>query len=229
MFRRRLQLPLDMPAVIINSVEIERVSQYRFLGVLLDENLNFNKHIQFVISKVSKFVFIFYNIRSFLDSKTLLLIYYTLVYPNVIYNITVWGGAAATRLNPLNVCLNKVIRTIKFANRRASATPLYVSLELLNLRYIYKYAVGNYTFKSIKNSIHPSTMSFRSFTYNTRASELQLLEVPLALSSHSEQSLSIAGPVIYNRIPLEIRRCDSYDSFKYNFKKHLKSLMSGSV
>ena len=49
-FRRRLQLPLDMPAVIINSAEIERLSQYRFKGVLLAEKLNFNQHIGFVIS-----------------------------------------------------------------------------------------------------------------------------------------------------------------------------------
>ena len=41
------------------------------------------------MSKISKFVFIFYNIRSFLDSKFLLLVYYTHVHPNVIYNITV--------------------------------------------------------------------------------------------------------------------------------------------
>ena len=140
-----------------------------------------------------------------------------------------WGGAAVTRLNQLNVCLNKIVRAIKFASHRASANPLYVSLQLLSLRYIYKYAVGNYTFESIRNSNHPSTMSFSSFTYNTKASKLQPLKVPLALSSHSEQSLSIAGPVIYNRIPFEICRCDSYDCFKYNFKKHLKSLMNGGA
>ena len=200
MFRRRLQLPLDMPVVFINSAEIEKVSQYRFLVVLLNENLYFYQHIHFVISKVSKLVFIFYNICSFLDGKILLLIYYTLIYPNVIYNITVWGGAAATRLNPLNVFLNEIVRTINFASHRASVISLHLSLDMLNLRYVYKCALGIYTFQSIRNSIHPSTMSFRSFTYNTKASELQLTETPLELSSHSEPSLSIAGPVIYNRI-----------------------------
>ena len=40
MFRSRLQLPLDVPVVCINSVEIERASKHSFLGVLLDENLN---------------------------------------------------------------------------------------------------------------------------------------------------------------------------------------------
>ena len=173
---------------------------YRFLGVFLEENINFNRHIQFVINKVSNLVFILYNFRSFLDSKVLLLTYYTLVYPNFIYNITVSGAAAAMRLYPLNVCLNKNVRTNKIDRRRVYATPLYVSLELLKLRNINDYAIGNYTFNSTRYSTHPNTISFRYFTYNTRASEPQLLEIPVALSSHSKQSISIAGLVTYNYI-----------------------------
>ena len=122
--------------------------------------------------KVQNLFFIFYYISIFLDSTNLLLVYYTLFYPNVICIIVVWGGAEVTWLNPENACLNTNVRTIKFVGRWASATPLNVSLELLNLKYIYKYEVGNFRFKSIRNSIYPSTMSFRSFTYNTRASEL---------------------------------------------------------
>lgn len=55
------------------------------------------------------------------------------------------------------------------------------------------------------------------FTYNTRASEQQLLKVPLALSFPSEQSIFIAGnagPVIYNRILFEIGRLDSFQMWK---------------
>ena len=79
MFGRRLQQPLDMLAVFINSAEIDRVSQHKFLRDLLVENPNVTQHIIFVTSKVSRFVIIFNNIRSFLDSKILLLVYYTLV------------------------------------------------------------------------------------------------------------------------------------------------------
>ena len=62
--------------------------------------------------------------------------------------------------------------------------------------------------------------------YNTRASDQRYLELPLALSTHSEQSILIAGPVICNYIPLVVCLCESYDSFKFNYKKHIKVLMN---
>ena len=72
-----------------------------------------------------------------------------------------------------------------------------------------------------------STITYRNVTYNTRASDQRYLEVPLALSTHSEQSILIAGPSIYNGIPLEVRVCEYNDSFKSNYKKKiLKALMN---
>ena len=59
MFRGRPKLDLNMTVAFMNIADIEKVSQYRFLDVLLDDNLNFNQHIQFVISKVSNFFFNF--------------------------------------------------------------------------------------------------------------------------------------------------------------------------
>ena len=115
--------------------------------------------------------------------------------------------------------LKKIVRTICHTNRRASAAPLYISLGLLNLRHIYKYAVGNCVYKLLSHGTQSSTLTHRNVTYNTRASDQRYLEVPLALSTHSEQSILIAGPVIYNCIPLEVRLCESYDLFKFNYKK----------
>ena len=49
MFRQRLQLPREMPVIFMGYIHIEGVSYYRFLGVFIDENLNFDQHIQFVV------------------------------------------------------------------------------------------------------------------------------------------------------------------------------------
>ena len=44
-FRRRPQLLREKPVIFMNDVHIERVSNYRFLEVIIDENLNFDQHI----------------------------------------------------------------------------------------------------------------------------------------------------------------------------------------
>ena len=104
---------------------------------------------------------IFYIIRNFLDSKILFFIYVMHVFPNVTFNITVWDGAAVTRLK---IIWSETVRTFKFASHRASANTLYVSLEMSKFWYNNKNAVGNYTFKSVRIYNRSSAMYFRSFT-----------------------------------------------------------------
>ena len=42
----------------INNTNIERVNEIKFLGIMLDENLTWKSHINYVKNKVSKSLFI---------------------------------------------------------------------------------------------------------------------------------------------------------------------------
>ena len=97
-------------AVIFNvDVHIERFPHYRSLGDLIDDKLNFDRHTKFVVSNVSKFIFILNKLRNYIDRKVLLIIYYTLLYRNLIYNITVWGCASASRFSRVNSLSSTVL------------------------------------------------------------------------------------------------------------------------
>ena len=79
-FRRRLKLPREIPVIFMNDAYIEGDSYHSFLGVLIDQNLNFDQHIQFAVSKISKFILILNKIRNYLNHKVLLIIQHTLIY-----------------------------------------------------------------------------------------------------------------------------------------------------
>ena len=59
------------------------------MGVIIDECLKFNSHIVSVTKKISKFAIIFYKIRKLQTNKNLVDIYHALVYPSIIYGISV--------------------------------------------------------------------------------------------------------------------------------------------
>ena len=90
--------------------------------------------------------------------------------------------------------------TICHTNRRAFAAPLYISLGVFDLRHIYKYDAGNCVYKLLRHGNQFSTIPYRNVTYNTRASDPRYLEVPLALSAHSKQSILIASMTRLNSI-----------------------------
>ena len=62
----------------------------KFLGVLLDQHLSWKYHISHVAKKVSKTIGIIRKARFFFSSKSLLSLYYTLVYPYLNYCNIAW-------------------------------------------------------------------------------------------------------------------------------------------
>ena len=81
--------------------------------------------------------------------------------------------------------------------------------------------LGNCVYKTRLRNYVDNGFSLWAEAYNTRQSTLQLLHVPRALSSYSEQSVDISGPRIYNAIPVDVRCNEQYDSFKYKYKKNI--------
>ena len=62
-------LPLQLPAMTLNNIEIKRENSVKFLGVIIDENLTWKNHIKVVESKISKNIGVLYRASHLLDFK----------------------------------------------------------------------------------------------------------------------------------------------------------------
>ena len=79
---RPRQKPITVSDTItLDNIAVQKVEVTKFLGVLLDQHLSWKYHINHVAKKVSKTIGIISKARFFLSSKSLLSLYYTLVYP----------------------------------------------------------------------------------------------------------------------------------------------------
>ena len=65
--------------LILNNTTLERVNSIKFLGVILDENINWNRHIELVENKISKNIGILYRVSLYLDKESLKCIYFLLI------------------------------------------------------------------------------------------------------------------------------------------------------
>ena len=113
-------------------------SSCKFLGVLLDDKLNFSDHINYVISKISRTTGILYKIRNQLPIQARLNFYYSFVYPYLTYNITSWGGTNQTHLQPLIIQQKKIVRIMTNSHFLEHTTPLFHRLRLLKIPDIYE-------------------------------------------------------------------------------------------
>ncbi len=78
------------PTVKIDTSPIKRVKCAKLLGVEIDENLNWDKHIEYIASKVSSDIGALKKLKEIADRDTLVLVYNALIQPHFDYCCEVW-------------------------------------------------------------------------------------------------------------------------------------------
>ena len=113
--------------------EIEKTDNYKYLGILIDDKLNWDLQITKLCSKLSSVCGVLSKVRHYLDRESLMLIYNSLFDSRLRYGILAWGTAPAQNLSKLRSLQNRAVRFITFSSFRTSAAPLYSSLKILPL------------------------------------------------------------------------------------------------
>ena len=122
----------------INSHKLARVKYVKYLGVWLDENLNWSHHIGQLIRKVRSLTGILYRKKYVLGLQCRKKLYFALVYSSLIYCIEVYGNAKYKFLNPLVIKCNSLLRIIQDKTRYDHVKDLYISYNTLPVHLLYK-------------------------------------------------------------------------------------------
>ena len=107
----RQHIDTERPLMIANTY-IERKTETRFLGVIIDEKLTWTKHIKTLQSKMSRYVGIMYKIKRYLPLQARLNIYHSFVQSHINYCALVWGFSAKSNIDTLFTKQKKGIRAI---------------------------------------------------------------------------------------------------------------------
>ena len=70
---------------------IKWVTHFRLLGVLIDDQLNWSKHVS-VVKKAFVDKLNLLKCSKFLPKNMLLDLYFRVIMPSIVYGISVWGG-----------------------------------------------------------------------------------------------------------------------------------------
>jgi len=72
---------VNLKKYTINNVEIETVDRHKHLGVIIDNKLSFNEHIESLVNKALQKLSMLKRLCSSADSKTFLRLYKTYILP----------------------------------------------------------------------------------------------------------------------------------------------------
>jgi len=215
LFSRQRTIPL--PEIFIDSHQVEFVNNFKFLGIVLQQNLKWNTHVDMISKKISKTLGIMRRLKKIVPLKTMLNIYNALILPHLNYGIIIWGGQDS-RLFKLQ---KSAVRTITNSKYNAHTTPIFKNLKLLKLTDIC--ALQDYKFcYKYENLLLP-----KYFLTDMRCNRLRItstttrqfnsFRLPSVSHEFAKQAISFKFPKFFNNMNALIKDkiyTHSYDGFK---------------
>ena len=202
----------------INGKSIEQVKSIKYLGVVIDNELKLNEHIEYTCKKIVKKVGFLRSLRNKMDTFTAIQIYNTMIKPHFEYCSTIiYTCCNQNQKNRLQKLQNKCMRIILKYSRETPINFMLETLLWLNIEEKLKLNTLINIFK-IKQNMAPKylTENIRYvgelLNYSLRNAEdfrIQRLQTTAA-----QNSLFYKGLKIFNDLPNELKREKNIHAFR---------------
>ena len=98
--------------ISINGTKLHKTDKVRFLGVIIDDQLSWGNHIEYLEEKLSSSIIIIKRIRKFIPQIHYKKLYHSLFETHLIYGITAWGNASKNKLKTLFSIQKRCLRLL---------------------------------------------------------------------------------------------------------------------
>ena len=114
---RKPELPETLK---LNGSEIKRMEITKYLGIVIDENLNWDEQFQRVRSKINTGFMSLKRLKNILPQRQLCCVYYGPVESNLPYGDVVWGSLDKSKIIALQRLQNRACCIIENAKSKAN-------------------------------------------------------------------------------------------------------------
>lgn len=189
----------------------------KFLGVIIDDKLSWTSHIQYICSKISKGIGIIAKARKYVNNRSLITLYYSFIYPYILYCIEVWGRATENCMKPLYILQKKIVRMIDSAPFSSNSLPIFKKFNILTVGQVYHYRVGLLMYKILHQMVPSFCVDMfvtNSNFHNYSTRHANFLRVPKYSKTSTQRSIKVSGIQIWNNIKLSIDTDIKISQFK---------------
>jgi len=184
------------------------------VGAVLDSHLHLDTHVNKVCKAASLGICNIGRIRKYIGKAESERLVHAFVSSKLDYCNSILYGLQDYQLKKLQRIQNTAARVVCKSKIKDRISPVLEELHWFPVKYRIVFKILLFIYKAI-NSLAPTYINELLDEYKpTRSSSKNLLSVPRArTSTYGDCSFSIAGPVLWNCLPAEIRRTKSLDIF----------------
>ena len=86
-YRQKIIMGNDIPSLMINNTLIEQVTEFNFLGLTINEYINWNSHTKKIANKISRILGVMNRLKRYLPLSAIKLMYDSLILSHVQFGI----------------------------------------------------------------------------------------------------------------------------------------------
>ena len=186
--------------------------EIQFLGLTVNENLNWESHIQTLKTNLNSKIYALRILKDTLDVKSLIQVYYAICHSLIRYGIIFWGSSHNSE--EIFKKQKQALRTIIGLENRDSCKEYFRSHKILTIPSLYIFEVALFIKKYCLHT------HMKSNIYNVRhQNNLETYIPKLTLVQRGPLHMGIK---IYNKLPEAIKNKSTVTSFRNSLKKYLQ-------
>lgn len=197
-----------------NCKYLKQFSETKYLGLILDQKLNWGPYTVHLQNRLRKLNFLLYHASKLLTRSHLLRLYRAMYDPVLRYGIIHWGHSPKKYTQPIKTLQKFGVRIIAGIRKRDSTVKYFREFCILNFDNIYKLYSAKYAHK------HFNTFGVIEISSGLRDRGLLLIKPNWSKDSSRSQS-AYSVPSIFNSLPLELREITYHKQFSKSVHKFL--------
>ena len=214
---------IDIGPIPFGHSSINQTNSTKFLGLTLEQNLSYRKHIFNISNKISKSLGIIHKLKYTLPSFILLTLYNTLILPYITYCIESWHAAPNYLTNSINVLQKKSIRAVFNLPYNAHTNEYFKNNNILKLKELYKLNLCSLLFDYIHTDnvfTFSNRLTTHAQTHSHDTRNQNNISLPRYTKSRSQSSFLYQSIKEWNLLPNTIKHSTNKNSFKVRLKSH---------
>ena len=200
----------------LNNDKVQKVDKWKVLGMFLQENLSWEKHIDQLICTCYKKLFVLKKINRFAPQKTKKHLAEALIISKIDYGNIIYSNVSQNSLMRLQKLLKA---TFSFVNGRYSNSVDVILLGWLPINERIDFCLIKLAHKALYVTSFPPylELSFEKLSRNLRNKDEFLI------NNCDKNSNTFIGKarILFNNLPYQIQRTSNFISFSGEVKKHL--------
>ena len=195
------------------------------IGVVFDDVMSMEQHVTQVCKVAYWYLHNIATVRNTITLEAAAKLVVSLVLSRLDYGNAVLIGLPASVLAKLQKVQNSAARLVVRAGKRAHITPILKRLHWLPVKYRVKYKVLSLVYRGLHGLAPPYINDMLEWytpgRAGLRSSGECRLRVPRTMGVYGNRRFSVAGPSLWNELPMDLKCAGSLSVFKCQLKTHL--------